>query len=40
MASEPFRDLGQEYAITSQIIARIFDFETRDEGVCKPCHIV
>lgn len=40
MGSEPLRNFRKEYAITSQIIARIFDFKTRDEGVRKPCHIV
>jgi hypothetical protein len=40
MGSEPLRNLWKESTVTGQIKARIFDFKTRDEGFCKPCHIV
>lgn len=40
MCPEPLGDFGKEITITSQIEARILDFETGYERARKPCHIV
>ena len=34
------RNFGQKCAITGQIKARIFDFQSRNERICKPGHVV